>query len=171
MASEALSSGFGSRPQAPLPDGATPVIAQYLEIKAANADCLLFYRMGDFYELFFEDAEIASRALGIALTKRGKIGDGAERSSDQALDLLGAAGLLAGRGFAPCALGGGARQHAVFGRHPTPPLALEPRRHRLSRCRSAQHMGLAEADEARAFGMARDRPLEADGAKRVGRAF
>ena len=72
MASEALSSGFESRPQAPLPDGATPVIAQYLEIKAANADCLLFYRMGDFYELFFEDAEIASRALGIALTKRGK---------------------------------------------------------------------------------------------------
>ncbi|HSD91840.1 MAG TPA: DNA mismatch repair protein MutS [Methyloceanibacter sp.] len=48
------------------------MIAQYLEIKAANADSLLFYRMGDFYELFFEDAEIASRALGIALTKRGK---------------------------------------------------------------------------------------------------
>src|SRR6187431_219285 len=51
---------------------ATPMIAQYLEIKAANADCLLFYRMGDFYELFFGDAEIASRALGITLTKRGK---------------------------------------------------------------------------------------------------
>ena len=50
----------------------TPVMAQYLEIKAANADCLLFYRMGDFYELFFEDAEQASRTLGIALTKRGK---------------------------------------------------------------------------------------------------
>ena len=51
---------------------ATPMIAQYLEIKAPNADCLLFYRMGDFYELFFDDAEIASRALGIALTRRGK---------------------------------------------------------------------------------------------------
>ena len=50
----------------------TPMMAQYIEIKAANPDCLLFYRMGDFYELFFEDAEIASRALGIALTKRGK---------------------------------------------------------------------------------------------------
>ncbi len=50
----------------------TPMMAQYLEIKSANADCLLFYRMGDFYELFFEDASIASRALGIALTKRGK---------------------------------------------------------------------------------------------------
>ncbi|WP_442919844.1 DNA mismatch repair protein MutS [Methyloligella sp. 2.7D] len=48
------------------------MIAQYLEIKAANADCLLFYRMGDFYELFFEDAVTASRTLGIALTKRGK---------------------------------------------------------------------------------------------------
>src|SRR3712207_8854171 len=48
------------------------MMAQYLEIKAANPDCLLFYRMGDFYELFFEDAEVASRALGIVLTKRGK---------------------------------------------------------------------------------------------------
>ena len=45
---------------------------QYIEIKAANPDCLLFYRMGDFYELFFEDAEVAARALGIVLTKRGK---------------------------------------------------------------------------------------------------
>ena len=50
----------------------TPMMAQYIEIKSANPDCLLFYRMGDFYELFFEDAEIASRALGIVLTKRGK---------------------------------------------------------------------------------------------------
>ena len=48
------------------------MMEQYQEIKAANPDCLLFYRMGDFYELFFEDAEIASRALGIVLTKRGK---------------------------------------------------------------------------------------------------
>ena len=50
----------------------TPMMEQYVEIKAANPDCLLFYRMGDFYELFFEDAEIASRTLGIMLTKRGK---------------------------------------------------------------------------------------------------
>src|SRR5947207_3565964 len=50
----------------------TPMMAQYIEIKAANPDCLLFYRMGDFYELFFEDAETASRALGIVLTKRGR---------------------------------------------------------------------------------------------------
>jgi DNA mismatch repair protein MutS len=52
----------------------TPSMAQYIEIKAANPDSLLFYRMGDFYELFFEDAEIASRTLGIVLTKRGKHG-------------------------------------------------------------------------------------------------
>ena len=50
----------------------TPMMKQYLEIKAANPDCLLFYRMGDFYELFFQDAEIASRALNIVLTRRGK---------------------------------------------------------------------------------------------------
>ena len=51
---------------------ATPMMEQYMEIKAANPDSLLFYRMGDFYELFFGDAEAASRALGIVLTKRGK---------------------------------------------------------------------------------------------------
>src|SRR6478752_3252946 len=50
----------------------SPMLEQYIEIKANNPDSLLFYRMGDFYELFFEDAEVASRALGIVLTKRGK---------------------------------------------------------------------------------------------------
>ena len=50
----------------------TPMMGQFLEIKAANPAFLLFYRMGDFYEMFFEDAEIASAALGIVLTKRGK---------------------------------------------------------------------------------------------------
>jgi DNA mismatch repair protein MutS len=50
----------------------TPMMEQYLEIKAAHPGLLLFYRMGDFYELFFEDAEIASKALGIMLTRRGK---------------------------------------------------------------------------------------------------
>src|SRR3981081_2675881 len=61
---------------APRPDDdvgrVTPMMEQYVEIKAANPDCLLFYRMGDFYEMFFHDAEVASRALGIMLTKRGK---------------------------------------------------------------------------------------------------
>ncbi len=52
--------------------GVTPVMAQYLAIKADHTDCLLFFRMGDFYELFFEDAETAAKALDITLTKRGK---------------------------------------------------------------------------------------------------
>ena len=51
---------------------ATPMMEQFIEIKAANPDSLLFYRMGDFYELFFEDAVDASRVLGITLTKRGQ---------------------------------------------------------------------------------------------------
>ncbi|HSC60912.1 MAG TPA: DNA mismatch repair protein MutS, partial [Rhizomicrobium sp.] len=50
----------------------TPMMAQYLETKAAHAEYLLFYRMGDFYEMFFDDAVRASEALDIALTKRGK---------------------------------------------------------------------------------------------------
>jgi len=51
---------------------ATPMMAQYLEIKAQHPDALLFYRMGDFYEMFFDDAVAAAEALDIALTKRGK---------------------------------------------------------------------------------------------------
>ncbi|MBS0476281.1 MAG: hypothetical protein JSR28_14200, partial [Proteobacteria bacterium] len=50
----------------------TPMMQQYLRIKARHPDTLLFYRMGDFYELFFEDAVKAAAALGITLTKRGK---------------------------------------------------------------------------------------------------
>lgn len=50
----------------------TPMMAQFLEIKADYPDALLFYRMGDFYEMFFDDAVQASQALDIALTKRGK---------------------------------------------------------------------------------------------------
>ena len=63
--------------QAPtLPDaaGATPVMAQYFEAKARQPDALVFFRMGDFYELFFEDAEKAAAALGITLTARGNHG-------------------------------------------------------------------------------------------------
>lgn len=55
-----------------IPFDATPMMAQFLEIKAANQNSLLFYRMGDFYELFFDDAVTASAVLGITLTKRGK---------------------------------------------------------------------------------------------------
>src|SRR5215831_13283004 len=54
------------------PSAASPVMAQYLEIKRANPGCLLFFRMGDFFELFFDDAVAAAQALDIALTKRGR---------------------------------------------------------------------------------------------------
>lgn len=50
----------------------TPMMAQYLDIKSGHPDALLFYRMGDFYEMFFDDAVAAAAALDIALTKRGK---------------------------------------------------------------------------------------------------
>ena len=56
----------------PAAAGATPVMAQYLAAKADQPDALLFFRMGDFYELFFEDARQAAGALDIALTKRGQ---------------------------------------------------------------------------------------------------
>src|SRR5690242_3022853 len=50
----------------------TPMMQQYLRIKAQHADKLLFYRMGDFYEMFFDDAERAARLLDITLTRRGE---------------------------------------------------------------------------------------------------
>ena len=62
-----------------LPDshaaGITPMIEQFLAVKRDHADCLLFYRMGDFYEMFFQDAIDAAQSLDITLTKRGKIND------------------------------------------------------------------------------------------------
>ncbi|MGE0626691.1 MAG: DNA mismatch repair protein MutS [Hyphomicrobiaceae bacterium] len=68
----AVTAQAGGTAPARQPSDATPSMAQYLEIKAANPDSILWYRMGDFYELFFEDAVVASAALGIVLTKRGK---------------------------------------------------------------------------------------------------
>src|SRR5712692_6393455 len=64
------SSSEGQRPSADLP-GTTPMMQQYLRLKAQYPDMLLFYRMGDFYEMFYEDAERASRLLDITLTTRG----------------------------------------------------------------------------------------------------
>jgi DNA mismatch repair protein MutS len=64
--------GVGSLAAPPPSADATPSMAQFLEIKSANPDSLLWYRMGDFYELFFQDAVVAAEALGIVLTKRGK---------------------------------------------------------------------------------------------------
>ena len=67
-----------SPPRPPMTEpAASPVMVQYHEIKRANPGCLLFFRMGDFFELFFEDAVAAAQALDIALTKRGRH-DGAD---------------------------------------------------------------------------------------------
>ena len=74
-------------------DGATPAMVQWFASKAEHPNALLFFRMGDFYELFFEDAEAASAALDIALTHRGEhashfvvtmgIGTTAEEATDR----------------------------------------------------------------------------------------
>ena len=73
MPDETVDLGGGESP-APLQvdTDTTPLMAQYLSVKAGYPDALLFYRMGDFYELFFDDARRAALALDIALTKRGK---------------------------------------------------------------------------------------------------
>ncbi len=58
----------------------TPMLRQYFEIKEQNPDCLLFFRLGDFYEMFFEDAKIASRELNLALTTRDRNKDKEEQT-------------------------------------------------------------------------------------------
>ena len=52
-------------------DAATPMQKQYIEIKSRHKDCILFFRLGDIYEMFYEDAEEASRILDLVLTGRG----------------------------------------------------------------------------------------------------
>jgi len=65
--------GSNTGNQTPSPDlpGTTAMMQQYLRIKAQHPDMLLFYRMGDFYEMFYDDAERASRLLDLTLTTRG----------------------------------------------------------------------------------------------------
>src|SRR5690348_6146851 len=63
-----------STPRLPSADGASPAMAQWFAIKGEHPDALVFFRMGDFYELFFADAETAATALDIALTHRGEHG-------------------------------------------------------------------------------------------------
>ena len=53
---------------------ATPLMQQYQEIKSRHQDAILFFRMGDFYEMFYDDAETASRAIGLTLTTRNNGG-------------------------------------------------------------------------------------------------
>jgi DNA mismatch repair protein MutS len=68
----ALAARKNSPESAPTDAEATPLMTQYLALKAQHPDVLLFFRLGDFYELFFDDAVQASRALDIALTRRGQ---------------------------------------------------------------------------------------------------
>ncbi len=90
----------------------TPMMQQYLRIKAQYPDMLMFYRMGDFYELFFGDAEKAAKLLGITLTQRGasagepiKMAGVPYHAAEQYLAKL----VKAGESVAP-----GAGRHAVF---------------------------------------------------------
>src|SRR5260221_4537708 len=68
---ETSSGSTENQPPAPDLRGTTAMMQQYLRIKAQHPDMLLFYRMGDFYEMFYEDAERASRLLDLTLTTRG----------------------------------------------------------------------------------------------------
>src|SRR4051812_47254182 len=67
-----MDQALDSAARLPSAAGASPAMAQWFAAKAAHPDALLFFRMGDFYELFFADAEAASEALDIALTYRGE---------------------------------------------------------------------------------------------------
>ena len=64
-------------------DAHTPMMQQYLKLKAQHPEILLFYRMGDFYELFYDDAKRASQLLDISLTKRGAFPPGYGRTGQR----------------------------------------------------------------------------------------
>ena len=106
----------------------------------------------------------------LTLAHRGAIHHGAQRAADQALDFLGAAGLLAARRLAVAAGMGGARQHAVFGGDPAQAGVAQERRHAAFDAGGAQHLGVAHADQAGALGVAGEAGGERDGAQCVGGA-
>jgi hypothetical protein len=91
-----------------------------------------------------------------------QIDNGAQRAADQALDFQRAAALLAGGGLAAHAVAGRARQHAVFGRHPALAAPCAARRNPLFEAGGAQHMGVAELDQAGALGVFGHAALETD---------
>src|SRR5690606_31566327 len=105
-----------------------------------------------------------------ALAEPGAVDAGAQGAADQALDLERAAALLAAGGLAVAAGVGGARQHAVFGGHPAFALAAQESRYALFHARGAQHPGVAEADQYRAFGVAGVAAFQAHLAKLSGGA-
>ena len=105
-----------------------------------------------------------------AFAERGQIDHRTQRAADEALDFHGAPLLFATGGFAHGALMGGARQHAVFGRHPTLVFAAQKGRYFFFNAGGAEHVGVAAADKRRAFGVFIDTAFDADGAKLVGAA-
>ena len=104
----------------------------------------------------------------LAFADRCEVDHRTQAAPDQALDLDGAAALLARRGLASRALMGGARQHAVFGRDPAARLALEPGRQPFLQRRGHQHMGVAKFHEAGALGVFHHAALQRHGAQLVG---
>ena len=103
--------------------------------------------------------------------RRGRSTTDTQRSPDEALNLLGATRNLAGRGFALGSRRGRARQHCVFGRHPSSSLTAQPRRRLFLERGRAEHVRFPEANETRTLGIARDPALEADWAHFVVGAF
>ena len=99
-----------------------------------------------------------------------QVDNGAKASTDQALDLLGATGGPARRRLPLRARRGGARQHRIFGRHPTPALPPQPRRRLVFERSRTKHMRIAEFDQAGALGIPSDAALDRDGSQRVGGA-
>jgi hypothetical protein len=102
-----------------------------------------------------------------ALAQGGQVEHAAQAAADQALDLLRAPALLATGGLAVAPGVGGARQHAVLGRHPALAAATLVRRHLLFHRGRAQHLGVAEAHQHRALGMAGEATLERDRAQGI----
>ena len=104
----------------------------------------------------------------LALTQRLQINDGAQRTTDEALDFLRATALLAGGSLALHAFMGGARQHAIFGGDPALAAVAQPRRRLLFKTGGNEHMRVAEFHETGTFGMFREIALEGNLAHLVG---
>ena len=104
----------------------------------------------------------------LALAERFEVDDGAQRPADEALDFLRATALLAGGGFTLHAVAGGARQHAVFGRHPALAAVAQPRRRLVLKACRHQNVRIAELDETGPLGMLGNVALEGNLAHLIG---
>jgi len=155
--SQALPSGT-LRVTAPGFLGSTWLVPRLHALKEKYPDLQIHLLLDNrIFNLGMREADAAVRLYNVAidahlpLSQLFKIDNSAQGAADQALDFLRAAGLLATRGFAVHPVVGGARQHAVFRRHPAGALALQPGRHAGIDRRRAKHMRIAETDHARSF--------------------